>query len=85
MVAEQDVRIRSYLLWEAEGRPLGRDMEFWFRAEAQVAAESRAPASWKRPRLFVVPSAVVSSPPRKLVANRIPNTKRTPASIAAMR
>jgi hypothetical protein len=85
MVVERDVRIRSYLLWEAEGRPQGRDMEFWFRAQAQLEAESRAPAPWKRPKLFVVPCASVTSPPRKLVASRVPNMKQMETAIAATR
>lgn len=85
MVSEHEIRIRSYLLWEAEGRPQGRDMEFWFCAQAQLEAESRAPSPWKRPRLFVVPGAVVSSPPRKLVANRVTTVQRTAAAIAATR
>ena len=85
MIAEHDIRIRSYLLWEAEGRPQGRDMEFWFRAQAQLEVECRAPAPWKRPRLVVVPCASVSSPPRKRVANRVPSTPRAGTSIAATR
>jgi len=85
MVVDHDVRIRSYLLWEAEGRPQGRDMEFWFRAQAQLEDESRTPALWKRPRLFVVPCASVTSPPRKLVAIRVPNVKPTGTAIAATR
>lgn len=83
MAIEHDIRIRSYLLWEADGRPQGRDMEFWFRAQAQLETESRAPSPWKRPRLFVVPCASVSSPPRKVIADRVPNVKRTPVPIAA--
>jgi hypothetical protein len=85
MVVEREIRIRSYLLWEAEGRPEGRDMEFWFSAKAQLEAESSAPAPWKRTYFFVVPRASVSSPPRKLVANRVPPIKRTGTSIAATR
>lgn len=85
MLAEHDIRIRSYLLWEAEGRPQGRDMEFWLRAEAQLEAESRAPAPWKRPRLFVVPSASVRSPPRRLIADRVTGATRTGTPIAATR
>jgi hypothetical protein len=83
MVAEHDIRTRSYLLWEAEGRPQGRDMEFWFFAKAQLEAESRAPASWRRPRIFVVPCASVSSPPRKVIADRVASTRATAAPIAA--
>ena len=85
MVAEHDIRTRSYLLWEAEGRPTGRDMEFWFRAKAQLEVESRAPSPWKRPRLGVVPRACVSSPPRKVVANRVAGREAPAAPIAATR
>lgn len=36
----QRVRLRAYYLWEAEGRPHGRDQEYWHRAlaEERVAA-----------------------------------------------
>ena len=85
MVAEHEIRLRSYLLWEAEGRPEGRDLEFWFLAKAQLDVESRSPSPWKRPKLYAVPRASVSSPPRKLVANRVPDVKRATAPIAATR
>ncbi|HLY06555.1 MAG TPA: DUF2934 domain-containing protein [Rhizomicrobium sp.] len=84
MVAEHEIRVRSYLLWESEGRPEGRDMEFWFLARAQLEVESRAPSPWRRPKLFVVPSASVSSPPRKVIASRVPTATRA-APIAATR
>ena len=44
-IFEQRVRDRAYLMWEAEGRPAGRDAEHWFlsieatRAELEAAAE----------------------------------------------
>ena len=86
MIAEHELRIRSYLLWEAEGRPQGRDMDFWFLAKAQLEAELRAASPWRRPKLFVVPSASVSSPPRKVVASRVPpNVAPAATSIAATR
>ena len=31
------IREQAYLLWEQEGRPDGREMEFWTRAQVQVA------------------------------------------------
>jgi hypothetical protein len=31
---EQATRVRAYHLWENEGRPEGRDLEFWLRARA---------------------------------------------------
>jgi hypothetical protein len=39
---EQRVRERAYHLWEAEGKPHGRDVEFWQRAREQIATEESA-------------------------------------------
>ena len=41
--SEADIRDRAYFLWEADGRPLGRDAEYWDRAVAwfsETAAEA---------------------------------------------
>jgi hypothetical protein len=38
---EHRIRQRAYHLWEAEGKPHGRDVEFWERArELEAIAES---------------------------------------------
>lgn len=40
---EQSVRQAAYLLWERDGRPLGNEKEYWFRAlEEQLAARDRS-------------------------------------------
>jgi len=39
---ESQVRDRAYRLWEEEGRPHGRDVEFWERARELVAAEKNS-------------------------------------------
>jgi hypothetical protein len=36
---EHRVRERAYLLWEADGKPHGRDVEYWERARALVGME----------------------------------------------
>jgi hypothetical protein len=33
------VRKRAHQLWEEAGRPPGRDVEFWFAAEAELTAD----------------------------------------------
>lgn len=33
------IRRRAHALWEAEGRPPDRELEFWMRAESQVVDE----------------------------------------------
>lgn len=38
---EHRVRERAYLMWEADGRPHGRDVEYWERARELVGTEER--------------------------------------------
>lgn len=38
---KQEVQLRSYQIWEREGRPHGRDQEHWFRAERELAVAGR--------------------------------------------
>lgn len=38
----QKIRERAYAIWEGEGRPLGREREHWFNAEAEIAREEEA-------------------------------------------
>jgi Protein of unknown function (DUF2934) len=45
MPTRQEIQLRSYQIWEREGRPAGRDKEHWFRAERELAAEETAPKS----------------------------------------
>ncbi len=44
---EDHIRVRAYHLWEASGRPEGRDLEFWEQAR-QSASEGEATAETKR-------------------------------------
>ena len=37
---EQKIRRRAYELWEQDGRPAGRDDDYWHRAEREIDAES---------------------------------------------
>jgi len=34
------IRERAYAIWEASGRPLGRDREHWFQAAREVTEET---------------------------------------------
>ena len=38
---EHAIRERAYYLWEQDGRPHGRDMEFWSRAAAEAEAKPK--------------------------------------------
>jgi hypothetical protein len=39
---EQAIRERAYALWEADGRPEGRDLDYWRKAEQEFAELSVA-------------------------------------------
>lgn len=41
---EARIRERAYHLWEADGRPHGREREFWERAEELIGMEENATA-----------------------------------------
>src|SRR5215475_7888223 len=36
---EQEVRERAFVIWEHEGRPEGRRVDHWLRAEAEVLSD----------------------------------------------
>lgn len=42
---EESIRHRAYLLWEADGRPHGRDKHYWHLASAQLPEETAPMAS----------------------------------------
>lgn len=39
---ERRIRVRAYLLWEAEGKPDGRADEYWQRARWLIEAETQS-------------------------------------------
>jgi DUF2934 family protein len=57
MTADQYVEIarRAYSIWEVEGRPIGRELDHWLRAEtdvqgARAQSADGTPPSPKTPR-----------------------------------
>lgn len=34
--AEKDVKIAAYFVWEKNGKPEGRDLEFWFKGKNKL-------------------------------------------------
>jgi len=42
--ADEIARV-AYQLWEQQGRPAGKDLEFWLRAEQQLGASRQAQPS----------------------------------------
>jgi len=83
MVLEQDVRVRSYFLWQRAGCPQGNDITFWLRAEAELVAEARSSeAAQITLERLVSARPAISSPPRKLTAIRIAPHERLPPNAA---
>ena len=39
---EELIRQRAYLLWDLEGRPEGRDEEYWHRARELIESEAQS-------------------------------------------
>jgi hypothetical protein len=39
---EQAIREKAYFLWEKEGRPVGKHLEHWLRAEIDIDTETVA-------------------------------------------
>ena len=66
MSRQDRIRDRAYQLWEEAGRPSGRDLEHWARAEAELrVAPPRAPAPPVVAPLPVAPLPVAMvQPPR---------------------
>lgn len=49
MSREQIVRDTAYAIWEAEGKPVGRDAQHWQQAEERVAAMLAKPPAKSKP------------------------------------
>ena len=43
MTSAERIREKAYELWEARGRPDGTPAEDWYKAEALLQAEAKAP------------------------------------------
>jgi hypothetical protein len=71
---KQQVQLRSYQIWEKEGRPHGRDQEHWFRAERELAATDRPV---KRAAARSTTRAATKAAPAKKAASKTRKTSRS--------
>ena len=39
--AKEEIKARARELWEQNGQPTGRDLEFWLQAEAEIIERNR--------------------------------------------
>ncbi len=89
MSREQTIRDVAYAIWEAEGKPQGRDAEHWRMAEERVAASAdksagvKAKAPTQRAAKPAAPAkgkAVAEKPAEVAPAKAAP---KSPAKVAA--
>lgn len=59
---EEYISVRSYAIWEREGRELGRSEEYWDRARQEIEEEIRAAIEGVSTRI-VLPHLPVSQRP----------------------
>jgi len=59
MVTEEQIRELAYTIWEQEGRPEGKDLEYYFRAKKILEEREVASSPVKEP----VPPASALQPP----------------------
>lgn len=84
MSREQIVRDTAYAIWEAEGRPDGRDNEHWRLAEERVTASLKEPApkgGVSKPKAPVKGKAEASAakvPPKAPAPLKVAATKAAP-------
>lgn len=65
---EDRIRDRAYHLWEAAGRPHGRDHDFWVQAQAELADDGVAITSAKTPGIPKPPKHAKEAPVKKAPA-----------------
>ncbi len=64
MTIQDAIRKRSYLIWEREGRPEGRNLEHWLKAEAELRVEREArPKAARAKRAAAKPASVAVKRP----------------------
>lgn len=64
MQHNEEIRLIAYRIWEEQGRPDGRDLEHWLKAEA---------ISQEKPGQQALPSRTTSAP-RVAAGKKLPET-----------
>jgi len=91
-IPDEEIRVRSYLIWQREGCPNGVELAHWLRAKAELEAErdskfprshvifrSDGPHSMQAPSP-VPPRMAVTPPPRRSTAARVASGGGTTAA-----
>jgi hypothetical protein len=60
MASEEQIKELAYAIWEQEGRPEGKDLDYYFRAKQML--EEREAASPPDNELPIPPTSILQSP-----------------------
>ena len=72
MVKEDEIRLIAYNIWEQEGRPVGKDVEYYFRAK-KILEEQEANRILE---LAPVPPLVeLAEPPKNIPPPPVPSNR----------
>jgi len=55
MTTNPEISKRAYELWEQSGRPAGKDVEHWLKAEAETQSQAQANKSSRAQPLLKTP------------------------------
>ena len=78
---EDRIRERAYHIWEANGRPSGRDEEFWYRAREMMAFDRDQPSPLpERHRTRHTQPARLSRKSNRRASQPAPSVMPTPAT-----
>jgi hypothetical protein len=69
--SEEDIRTRSYLLWERDGFLNGKSEMYWQRAKQELEANWHAASMAGETTAFVLPVLPISTPPSKTVSVKL--------------
>jgi hypothetical protein len=59
--SEDEIRLLSYLIWEREGKPYGREAEHWLRAKRELVERNTARTTVVPPKVEVQPKPTVKT------------------------
>jgi len=76
--SDEEIRTRSYLLWEREGCQDGKSEEYWLRAKTELEIEMKdkvraasMASMGGETTAFVLPVLPISTPPSKSVSEKL--------------
>ena len=74
MISEEQIKELAYAIWDQEGRPEGKDLDYYFRAKQMLEERVATSSTAKR---AAVPPASTLQPPSTPPVKRHTHKRRT--------